>query len=821
MLSVVSIGILSPENDESFHKKWNFWQASQNDAVPPVVGAPKTMSDEIKLKEGQPVIRKGPYPELTWTAVFVGWIIGSVIALSIAYAALILGFSIEGSELAAILGWGVLRGAMRRTSILENNINQTIASAVNGASSGIMFSVPALFILSKTEGLETVADFDLRLILLVIFASITGCLIGLAFVIPLRKQMIDFQRLAYPGGMAVAAILKSPGAGIKKAVYLLVGVLIAGFVQILLINTLGDHADWHAGEQFHLPGMINISIYLSLMTVGVGYLSGRGGFWFGAGGFVCYFLLAPMMNSFGDPSVKELIHPEIRQQALDGKTFASMKSALGFVEEKKLDSDSKLAAVFTKAASAIEKRKSTVKPNTANTDDSKKDISEKTPILPVLLADPDLELLEEFKSELHTIAESVPAKDGSLKRKTEKKLKGFQNTSAIESLIWLKAEFPQLAENDRKALEAETNSKSLTELIEKLKAEGKLTPEFSKNLFAATHCHSLVYSSPGRLRGKLFKPTGIGMLIGAAIGGILAAFPLILSAFKSMHSASKNRGDGIELENDEMPIKWLYSAIAFGAIAMIFIAYQSVPEIELWRAATMAILGTLWVWVAGVIVAECIGRTNWSPLSGMTLIAVTILILIAGTGNVLPKPSVVVASIVVGAAVCLAISQASDMMLDLKSGYMVGAVPRKQQMAQYIGCWLGPCIVILLLIVLANQYELGSSDLPAPQASALATVIEGILKDNIPTYRYVAGGGLGLMLAVSGLGGIGVLVALGFYMPFNIVLTYTAGNLLRMGSDKVFGKSFAEEVGIPVCAGLIVGEALVNVGNAFVMIFAG
>ena len=81
-------------------------------------------------------IRRGPYPELTWPAILVGWLIGAVIATSIGYAALILGFSIEGSELAAILGWGILRGVLRRTSIVENNINQTIASAVNGASVG-------------------------------------------------------------------------------------------------------------------------------------------------------------------------------------------------------------------------------------------------------------------------------------------------------------------------------------------------------------------------------------------------------------------------------------------------------------------------------------------------------------------------------------------------------------------------------------------------------------------------------------------------------------------------------------------------------------
>ena len=83
-------------------------------------------------RTGKPVsrvIRRGPYPELTLPAIFVGWLIGSLIAISIGYASLILGFSIEGSELAAILGWGILRGLMRRTSIVENNINQTLASA--------------------------------------------------------------------------------------------------------------------------------------------------------------------------------------------------------------------------------------------------------------------------------------------------------------------------------------------------------------------------------------------------------------------------------------------------------------------------------------------------------------------------------------------------------------------------------------------------------------------------------------------------------------------------------------------------------------------
>ena len=573
-------------------------------------------------------IRHGPYPEFTWTAVLVGWAIGALIAISIGYAALILGFAIEGSELAAILGWGVLRGVLRRNSIVENNINQTIASAVNGASSGIMFSVPALFILSRTEGLESVADFNIPLMIL---ACITGCVLGLAFVIPLRKQMIDFDRLAYPGGIAVATILKSPGAGVRKAVLLLGGASFSAFAHMAVLGFLGEDADWHAGQQLGLDPMLNISLYLSVMTIGVGFLSGKGGFWFGAGGFLCYFVLSPLLSQFADPAVASLV------------------------------------------------------------------------------------------------------------------------------------------------------------------------------------------SEPSQMRGVLYKPLGIGMLVGAAVGGIIAAFPLIVSAMKSMHSASRQTDTGKEHRNDEMPIGFLYAAIGVGGLMMVWIAFSSTPNMTLGRAASMALLGTLWVWVAGVVVSECVGRTNWSPLSGMTLIAVTIVILIAKGG--LDDPATITSSMLVGAAICLAISQASDMMLDLKSGYLVGAIPRRQQLAQFIGAWLGPVIVIFLMILLNSQYEIGSEKLPAPQAQALASVTEGILNDNVPAYRYTAGAGLGLLLALSGLGGIGVLIALGFYMPFQIALTYTVGNVLRIVSDKTLGVKWSHEYGIPIAAGLIVGEALVGVGNALRQVF--
>ena len=493
------------------------------------------------------VVRRGPYPELTWPAILVGYLLGSVICVSIGYASLILGFSIEGSELAAILGWGVLRGALRRTSIVENNINQTLASAVNGASAGMMFTVPALFILNRQY--PGVTEFSP---VLMVLACISGGLIGLAFIIPLRRQMIDLSRLAYPGGIAVAAILKSPGAGLRKSMLLLGGAVVSGLVHLIVLEFAGSE-DFALGARMGWPSFLNLTFYLSMLTIGVGFLSGRGGLIFGLGGFLCYWVLSPLLISYGAPEVLAL-------------------------------------------------------------------------------------------------AES---------------------------------------------------------------AGGGL---------------------PNAFRAALFRPLGIGILIGAAIGGIVAAAPLILGAIRSMQDAAREGGRG-KLGSDELPIRLLYGAIGFGTLALVVIAFLATPHMSLGRALGMALLGSLWIWVAGVIVSECLGRTNWSPLSGMTLIAVTILVFI---GSGLADREVIVSGIIVGAAICVAIAQAGDMMLDLKAGYLVGASPRKQQIAQMLATWLGPILVMGLIFVLHSSYELGSSRLPAPQATALAGVIEGILGGDVPAFRYAA-----------------------------------------------------------------------------------
>lgn len=561
-----------------------------------------------------------PYPELTWVSVIVGWFLGAIIAVSIGYAALILGFSIEGSELAAILGFGILRGILRRKSIIENNIVQTIASAVNGAASGMMFSVPAIFILGYGDRFDPI---------ILTFGCIAGAFLGIAFIIPLRKHMIDFERLTYPGGVAVATILKSPGAGVRKAIILLGAAAISAGVQIVSQQT--GVANWNLGDILGMPAYMNGIWYLSLLTIGTGFIAGRGGVAFIIGGFVAYWFLSPMLAATG----------------------------------------------------------------------------------------------------------SFPLDDAG---------------AAI--------------------------------------------------------------SDPGQLRLLLYRPLGIGMLIGGAITGVALALPLIISTIRSMQKASVVASEG---SADEMPIRMLYFAIVGAAVLLCVIAVSAAESVGLLRGIGMALLGTVWIWMSGIILSEAIGRTNWSPLSGMTLIGVTLLIILT---HGMERGDSIVAAIMVGAATCVAMSQATDLMLDLKTGYLVGATPRMQQFGQFIGAWLGPIVVIGVILVLNEAFTLGSERLPAPQGQALAAMVQGIMGGDVPIEKYAAGAVLGGMLSAV-IGGLGITVGLGFYLPFNIVLTYSLGTLARELADRFKGKAWSEGVGIPVAAGFIVGEALIGVGYALKYVLAG
>jgi uncharacterized oligopeptide transporter (OPT) family protein len=588
----------------------------------------------------QPSHEDRPYREVTWEAVVFGILIGVVMNAAITYSGLKIGFTIGGSAIAAVLGWGVLRGILRRGTIVENNIAQTVASSVNTSNSGVIFTVPVLYLLALHQQVD---------IVWLLAATMAGAIMGVAFIIPTRKQMIDYERLRFPTGTAVAAVLRSPGEGVRKAAVLGVGVLVA---MLLFFFTQSD-------EVFSIPG---------------------------------YAALAQRLPF-------DLPAGSVTDGSLDLGAWI-MATDLGAKLWNPAFSFTWAIAPFALGAGFITGR----------------------PGLVVLSGG----LLAYF------IIAPVAFDSG-----------------------WMPAD------------------------VDAAGAAG----------WALTNIN---------------RPLGIGLLTGGAFVGLLFAFPAMGTALKSLARAG---GGG---EREEMPL-WVLVVSCLAAFALLFGAAQhSLADQDMAQSALIAGVGTAWMWFAGIVIAQCTGMTDWSPISGIALLTVMICLFL--TGNQ------VVPAVLIGAAVCVAITECADMMQDLKTGSLVGAQPRRQQWVEMAVVWIGPAISLSVVAAIAalNYQKFGiyfgpGTDMPAPQAAALEGVINTIRGGDAPVAMYSMGGLIGCLLSLTGMAGLGVLVGLSMYLPLMFLLPYGLGCLLQMVFTKFKGAAWTENWCVPFAAGLLVGEGLLGI----------
>lgn len=318
----------------------------------------------------------------------------------------------------------------------------------------------------------------------------------------------------------------------------------------------------------------------------------------------------------------------------------------------------------------------------------------------------------------------------------------------------------------------------------------------------------------GIIYGQMLRPLGIGLLIGGALAGVVQAFPAVKSAFISLRAAAataRERG----ASPDEIGPTWLGFGAVGAFILLCMAAYGASPALGVGGALLVGLVGAVWLALAGIIVAQATGHTDISPLSGLALIAVTLMFFLTG-GDV-------TAAIIIGVAVCIATNQCADMMQDLKTGHLVGSRPREQQIAQLMLCWVGPLVAIGVLYLLWYAPGDGTPGfgpqstaclestqfcLSAPQAGALQGMIEAMRSSDAALDKYVAGSVLGGALSVFPIGGIAVLVGLAMYLPFSITLAYGLGCVIAMVLERLLGARFISRTLVPVAAGLIVGEAL-------------
>ena len=318
----------------------------------------------------------------------------------------------------------------------------------------------------------------------------------------------------------------------------------------------------------------------------------------------------------------------------------------------------------------------------------------------------------------------------------------------------------------------------------------------------------------------MLRPLGIGILIGAASMELLKNLVLLKNMFiilgrsfyqKSVHTFST-------LPRQELPF-YLLAGGALAAVAILFGAALTGSEVGLGQAFFIAALGTLWLGIAGLLITQATGLTDISPISGVTLVSMVIMLLLVHSD--------VGTAFLLTLTVSVAVGQSADMMQDLKTGFLVGSTPFVQQSLQLACAWLGVLISFGVMVLLWQSGTDGSGGfgpgtaLPAPQAAALSGIVEAIEGHQVPLDKYILGGALGFLFAAAPVGGLGVLIGLAMYLPFSITLGYGLGCLTQMWVTRRRGTAYCEANVVPLAAGLIIGEALTSVGHAFYSISTG
>ncbi|MBB5880137.1 putative OPT family oligopeptide transporter [Xanthomonas arboricola] len=341
--------------------------------------------------------------------------------------------------------------------------------------------------------------------------------------------------------------------------------------------------------------------------------------------------------------------------------------------------------------------------------------------------------------------------------------------------------------------------------------------------------------------GAKVRYLGVGAML---IGGVWTLFSLrksLLSGVKSGFSAARKSGGGVVAETErDLPMKWMLVALVLCTLPLLGL-YQAIVQqwhVSIPMTIIMIVAGFLFVSVSGYL-AGLIGSSN-NPVSGITistiLFASAVLVLLLGKDGLVPvgigaAPLGAVAAIMIGAVVCCAAAVGGDNLQDLKTGYLVGATPWKQQLMLAIGAFSCALIMAPVLNLLAEAYGIGSKTLPAPQAMLMASVAKGLFGGQLPWAIIAIGAGVGaVIIAVDEwLKKTGkrfrvpvLAAAIGIYLPLELMVPIFIGGLIahlverfhKIRADDEDGRDRVHRPGVLFAAGLITGEALMGIGIA-------
>ncbi len=330
--------------------------------------------------------------------------------------------------------------------------------------------------------------------------------------------------------------------------------------------------------------------------------------------------------------------------------------------------------------------------------------------------------------------------------------------------------------------------------------------------------------SASQIWTRYVRYIGAGAVATAGIITLIRSLPVMLQSFRIGAKELEQRlggGDAATVARTEsdLPLR----VVGYGVLAII-IVLTVVPQVfgnvggfgtRLVAALCVALFAFFFVTVASRIVG-LVGVTS-NPTSGMTIAALlgTSLIFLAfGWTDTLGKA----AALTVGCVVAIAASIAGDTSQDLKTGFLLGATPRAQQTAELIGVMTSAVFVCLAVLLLAETFGFGSTELPAPQATLMKLVIDGVLDQSLPWALVASGIGIAVVCELARIPSLPF--AVGVYLPVSTMTPIFVGGLLRLWLERSAAsadqRSERRERGVLLGSGFVGGEGLLGVGIAAV-----
>lgn len=324
------------------------------------------------------------------------------------------------------------------------------------------------------------------------------------------------------------------------------------------------------------------------------------------------------------------------------------------------------------------------------------------------------------------------------------------------------------------------------------------------------------------IRDKIIKYLGVGAVTVGGFVSLIKSFPTIISSFSRGFKQIIKRSE-ISEEKPHRTQQDLPMWVVLVGTLFVILALWAYPgtDINILAIALTIIFGFFFIVVAARIVG-ILGSSS-SPVSGMTIATLLIASLILSAFGIAGAQGMITA-MTVGAVVCIAVCMSGDIAQDLKTGYLLGATPRKMQLIEFAGLAASAITMGWILFLLGDTYGFiktaeHPNPLLAPQANVMASVVQGILGGELP-WVFIIGGGM-IALAVEFLGISSLPFAIGLYLPLDLSTPIMTGGLLALMVRKVTRSTekykIRQQKGVLFGSGLVAGDAIVGVVIAILL----